>query len=284
MRVIKTSSSSNTRDHVHVSWITKLFLPVTALFLICSVRSSFGQIDPTQLQDRSAPRVHTVSKNQLLTPDKVLRAMERAHKCILEGRLESAQKEITRAIDMAPHYGAAKALQGGMYLETKNYDAATKYFQEAMEDDPALGGAYVGMAVVLIDERRFQAALPLLDRAEGLLPGAWFVHFAKAWSQLELGNTEAALKQTEFAERIAGTEAEKRSGVSYLRAMVSIHLNDLADARENLVEAVERDRGGQYAVLASREMERLQPLLAGGRRNVRAGMQRPGGTNERCCN
>ena len=121
------------------------------------------------------------------------------------------------------------------------------------------------MAVVLIHERRFQAALPLLDRAEGLLPGAWFVHFAKAWAQLELGNTEAALKQAEFAERIAGTEAEKRSGVSYLRAMVCIHLNDVATAREYLAEAVERDRGGQYAALANREMERLQPLLAAGR-------------------
>jgi tetratricopeptide (TPR) repeat protein len=134
-----------------------------------------------------------------------------------------------------------------------------------MDDDPALGGAYVGMAVVLIHQKRFQAALPVLDRAEGLMPGAWFVHFAKAWTHLELGNTEASLKQADYAEQIAGTNSEERSGVSYLRAMLCIHMNDMGTAREYLAEAVARDSGGDYAALAKRELERLQPLLAASR-------------------
>ena len=116
--------------------------------------------------------------------------------------------------------------------------------------------------MVLIHEQRFKAALPLLDRAEGLLPGAWFVHFAKAWAQMELGNTGGALKDADCAERLAGTDAEKRSGVSYLRAIASLRLNDVATARKHLVEAIARDRGGQYAALANMEMERLQPLQA----------------------
>ena len=235
-----------------------------ALLLICSVGSSFAQTDPTQFIDRDSSRPQTVSKNQLLAPDKALRAMERARKDIIHGRLESAQKEITRALDIAPHFGVAKALQGAIDLETGNYERAESIFQQAVGDDPGLGGAYVGMAVVLIHQKRFQASLPLLDRAEGLLPGAWFVHFAKAWTHLELGDVEAALKQAEIAERIAG-DSEKRSGVSYLRAMVSIHMNDIDTAREHLAEAVARDRGGDYAVLAKRELERLQPLLAASR-------------------
>jgi tetratricopeptide (TPR) repeat protein len=235
------------------------------LFLICSADSLFSQIDPAQLIDRSRSRPPTVSRNQLLAPGKALRAIERARKDVISGHLESAQKEITRALDIAPHYAAAKAMQGGIDLETGNYDEAANSFQEAMDDDPALGGAYVGMAVALIHQQRFQAALPLLDRAEGLLPGAWFVHFAKAWAQLELGNTEAALKQADFAERMAGGDPEKRSGVFYLRAMVSIHINDTDGASEYLAQAVACGRGGEYAVLATRELERIQPLLAANR-------------------
>jgi hypothetical protein len=68
----------------------------------------------------------------------------------------------------------------------------------------------VGMAIIPIHRSRFWAALPMLDRAEGLLPGAWFVHFAKAWAHLETGNTEAALKQADCAERVSGPNSEMR--------------------------------------------------------------------------
>jgi len=97
------------------------------------------------------------------------------------------------------------------------------------------------------------------------LPGAWFVQFAKGWAELELGDAGAALKQADAAERIAGMDPEKRSGVSYLRAMVSLHVNDINAAKERLAEAVARDRACEIAALAKRELERIQPLLAGKR-------------------
>jgi ABC-type transporter Mla subunit MlaD len=78
------------------------------------------------------------------------------------------------------------------------------------------------------------------------------------------GKALQAIKRAraDVAERIAGTDAQKRSGVSYLRTILSIHLNDVTTAREHLVEAIARDRGGRYAALANMEMERLQPLQA----------------------
>jgi tetratricopeptide (TPR) repeat protein len=236
-----------------------------ALLLICSAKTLFAQIDPGLFIDRDPSSLATVSRNQLLAPGKALQAIKRARADVVGGHLESAQKEIARALDIAPHFAVAKVMQGAIDIETEHYEAARTLFQEAINDDPALGGAYVGMAVVLIHDRRFQAALPLLDRAEGLLPGAWFVHFAKAWDQLEIGNPEAAIKQADVAERLAGTDAERRSAGSYLRAMVSIHLKDVSTARQRLVEAVERDRGGKYAALASKQLESLQAVSVAAR-------------------
>jgi tetratricopeptide (TPR) repeat protein len=232
MRPIKTPRRSETRDLLHASRAKRLLLPVTALLLISSVRSSFGQIDPTPLLDRSSPRAQTVSKNQLLAPSKAMRAVERARKEIIDGQLESARKDIARALDVAPHLAIAKVLLAAIDVRTENYEAAKALFRGAIEDDPSLGQAYVGMPVVLIHEGRFQTALPLLERAEGFLPSAWFVHFAKAWAELEAGDTEAGLQQADAAERIAGTNSEERSGVSYLRAMVSIHMNDMETGKE----------------------------------------------------
>ena len=260
MRTMKTGRASDTRDRKQ-PYRTRSVLQFTgALLVILSAVSSHAQMVPAQMIDRNSSRPPTVSRNQLLAPGKAQRAIERARKEILGGHFDSAQKEIARALDIAPHFGVAKVLQGAIDVEIENYQAARTLFQGAIDDDPALGAAYVGMAVVLIHDGRFQTALPLLDRAEGLLPEAWFVHFAKAWAQLEIGNPEAAIKQADFAERLAGTDAERRSAVSYVRAMVSIHLKDIATARVRLVEAVERDRGGKYATLASKQLESLQPL------------------------
>lgn len=261
MRPIKTARYSEFADRIFALRATRVLLAMEALLLICSVGCSFAQIDASHLIDRSSSSPQTVSRNQLLAPRKAWRAIERAHKDIVDGHLESAEKEIALALDIAPHFAVAKALQGAIDLETENYEEGRNYFQQAIDDDPALGGAYVGMAVVLIHQGRFQSALLLLNRAEGLLSGAWLVHFAKGCAQLELGDTDAALKQADSAERIAGTDSEEKSGTSYLRAMVSIHKNDIDAAKEYLAEAVARNRGGQYAVLANREIDRLQPSL-----------------------
>lgn len=262
---MKAVSCCVARDGIRVLQTKRLLGQVGALFLIFMAAPSFAQLDPGQFIDRKSSGPQTVSRNELLAPGKAVRAIERARREMINGQLESAQKDITRALGLAPHLAVAKVLQGAIDVETNNYEAATDLFQQAIDDDPALGGAYAGMAVVLIHEGRFKAALPLLDRAEGLLPTAWFVHFAKASAELGLEDIEAALKQADSAERIAGTNSEQRSGVFYLRAMVYVRTKDMETARKQLAEAVASDPGGAYAALAKKELERLQPLLAGTR-------------------
>ena len=262
MRPIEPIRVLKVVEHIAPFRTWRMLLPMGILLMICSAESLFSQVNPGQLIDRNSSSSATVSKNQLLAPGKALQAIKRARAEVVGGHLDSAQKEIARALEIAPRFAVAKVMQGAIDIETGDYDAANTFFQQAIDDDPALGGAYVGMAVVLIHERRFQTALPLLDRAEALLPGAWFVHFAKAWDELEIGNPEAAIKQADVAEGLAGTDAERKSAGSYLRAMVFIHLKDVAAARERLVEAVERDRGGKYSALASKQLESLQALSA----------------------
>jgi len=262
MSLVKTPYRSGIGNRICLRGAMRVLLFVGTLLLIVSAGSSFAH---AQSIDRHSSILPTVSMNQLLAPAKALRAVARARKDIAAGHLESAQKEIARALDAAPRFALAKVMQGAIDVQNDKYEGAATLFQQAINDDPGLGAAYVGMAVVMIHQGRFQSALPLLDRAEGLLPGAWFVHFAKASAQLQMGNTVAALNQAEYAERIAGNNSEERSGVCYLRAMISIHMSDLHSAREHLAEAVARNSHGDYAALAKAELERLQPVLIAGR-------------------
>ena len=198
---------SGFRDHA--SRTRRVLLPMAALLLIPSVESSFAQIDPAQFINRSSSGPQTISRNQLLAPGKAWHAIERAQKELVAGHPDMAQREIARALGFAPHFGVAKVMQGAIDLETGNEERARTLFQQAIDDDPVLGGAYAGMAVVLIRQGRFQAALPLLDRAEGLLPGAWFVQFAKGWAELELGDAELpSSRQTLPSELLDGLRKE----------------------------------------------------------------------------
>jgi hypothetical protein len=74
---------------------------------------------------------------------------------------------------------------------------------------------------------------------------------------LGLENTEAALKEAEFAEWLTGTDPDKRSGVFYLRAMVSIERKDLSGARKYLDDAIMRAPHSYYAELARGWLKRL---------------------------
>ena len=112
MRPIQTSRFSQVRNDPQVFRTRSALLTMGTLLLICSVGSLSAQIDPGQFTDRNSSEPQTVSRNQLLAPAKAVRAIQRAHRDIGGGHLESAQKEIARALDIAPHFAVAKVMQG----------------------------------------------------------------------------------------------------------------------------------------------------------------------------
>ncbi len=141
-------------------------------------------------------------------------------------------------------------------------EAARTFFQQAIDDDPALGGAYVGMAVVLIHEQRFKTALPLLDRAEGLrpAPGSYILRRPGLNSNSEIPTLPLG-RQSLPSESRALTHKKDPACRTYEPWCLFI-CTMWETARRHLVEAIARDRGGQYAALANLEMDRLQPLQA----------------------
>ena len=50
--------------------------------------------------------------------------------------IDSAQTEIARALEIAPHFALAKVLNGAIDLETEDYQAATTVFQQAFTTTP----------------------------------------------------------------------------------------------------------------------------------------------------
>lgn len=239
-----------------ITWIFR-FLLCAALFT-WAVEYAPCQIDSTQI----LPQTFVVSKRQLLTPEKVQNAIERAHECFLQRRYELAQKEVQRALDICPHCALALTFQGIINMRARNYAEAAHAFQQAIQDDPSSGSAYLGLGTVYNTQGRFNEALTPLDRAAPFLPSSWLLHFENALAHLGVGESKAGLRDVAFAEGFTGRDPEKLSGVAYLRGVAATQLRDYNGARRYLEDAIRYDQGGTFATLAKKRLEQVGNYLS----------------------
>jgi len=230
---------------------------LATLLLGCAVSSAMAQIERPMSLLYPVQGQQSVSKNQLLTPTKALKAAKRAGDEFIRGHFDLAQREVDRALTIAPKCAMALTMQGALDLQKGQDEAAAARFQESIGDDPSLAAAYVGLALIHISHGRFKDALAPLDRAAGLLPGSWFIQFQRAAVEVGVGDYERALKQLKIASGLTGGIPERESGVSYLHALISLKVESASVARQYLASAVAIDPNGAYASLSQRALDSL---------------------------
>ena len=235
-------------------------LTLLALAVICINERTVAQADSTDLLPGKSPKLNSVSVNQLLSSGKTPRSAYRARRCLIAGRIEKAQEEITRALHASPHSAVALDIQAAIHLRTGQIEDAANEFQEAIDADPTLGQAYLGLGMLLISRNRLKDALAPLDRAESLLPTSWRAHFETAIAELGLGDMDATLKQIEHAEMLTDSDPEKRSGTAYLRGLVSINQRDYESATRYLDDSIKFNPSGSYAKPALEKLEQIKTL------------------------
>jgi len=230
---------------------------------LCLGRCSAAQSEAKQLIDLQEHGGSLVSVNQLRTPRKALKAVQKAQEKLLAGRVSSAEKKIASALALAPDCGLAHDVLGVVLLERGQYQEAVEAFQTAIDQDPTLASAFIGSGISLLLQGRFRDALRPLDQGEKRLPDSWLAHFESSIAYLGAGELDVALHQIVLAENLSGSDHEKRSGVSFLRALVHLNRGDRMAARHYLTDAISRDPDGPYARLSKqslRRVERISPV------------------------
>ena len=230
----------------------------TAL-LIGAVECAYCQVDFVELPTHLSSTQGVISKNQLLIPEKAQKAMDRAQVDFLQGRYESAQRDVQRALEIYPHCALAFTFQGILDLRDGNLSESAQAFQRAINEDPAAGSAYIGLGVIYNTESRFKDAIALFDRAAPFSQGSWLLYFEAALAHLGIGEYDAGLKDITRAERFTGGDQEKLSGVAYLRGVAQCQLRDYAGGTGFFQEAMRQDPNGTFSTLARRRLERLGP-------------------------
>jgi tetratricopeptide (TPR) repeat protein len=195
MNVKVSPAVSDRRGRRRILAVATGWYLMAAMVASCALCAS-AQIDSIEFMRGSPPESQQfVSTNQLLTPKKAQKATEHAREALLRGRYEEAQKQITGALEVCPNCAIALTLQGIMKIHGKHYAEAAQTFQQAINADPALGAAYLGLGQTYNILGRFKEALVPLARVDAILPAAWVAHFQTALAHLGMGESEPLCKR-----------------------------------------------------------------------------------------
>jgi len=84
------------------------------------------------------------------------------------GLLGEAQALVGRALDLAPQKAEYALTMGTVLASQGEMESAREWYQKALERDPALNEAYLGIANTFMVERRFEEAKAIAESLSGL--------------------------------------------------------------------------------------------------------------------
>src|SRR5579864_119821 len=209
------------------------------LFLVMYCTSTAGQTltlqNPANIGRQKGPFAEQlVTANDLRVPAKARRAFEKAATAQAHDQQKEAEKQIAYALELYPDYAKALTLRAVWKMHTEPSDSI-KDLEHAIQADPAYGIPYAVLASIYNDFRRYDDALPVVQRATQLLPTVWQVHYEMARTLWGKKRTPEALREVTHAVLLmagdAAADPESQDAVHYLRGLLLIDEHEFASAR-----------------------------------------------------
>ncbi len=225
---------------------------LSSLFLTCSL---FGQNAGSFINPSSSA---VVSMNQLRAPRKAKEAMLRVQDAVRRNDLSEAWKHVAQALKAFPIYALALNARGILSLSAGNREEGIADLRKAIEVDPPFAAPYVVLAGVNNDDKQYDAALLLAEKAEQLASWDWRPHAEIARALLgKGGDHERIWQELIHAERLAsGSPPENRSYVHYAKGLV-MQNNSPDAAKLEFEQAMQQDPGGRFAMEAQRATQEM---------------------------
>lgn len=134
----------------------------------------------------------TISVTSMAAPKDAMRAYEKAQKDELEKPAE-AEKELNKAVHIYPQFAAAWTLLGDLHRQDGKLDLARGEYSQALAADPQFVSPTYGLAVIAMQEKKWEQAILLTDKILKLNAGAYpLVYFISAAANYNAQNFDAA--------------------------------------------------------------------------------------------
>lgn len=174
--------------------------------------------------------------------------------------LPRALECLEHAVGLAPQNAEYRANFGATFRRHKLDGFAAEQFYEAILLKPDWLDALVLLAEVLQDQRRYDEAMEVYDRALQLQPGDPELIERTGYVYLDMGDTERAISQfngvlSQHPERLMALLGLGRSH------MEAGHTPDAAAALETLISHHPEEPSGYFYLAASRKFKPEDPLI-----------------------
>jgi tetratricopeptide (TPR) repeat protein len=190
------------------------------------------------------------------------------------GRLEDAEKHLTRALTLDPKLAAAHISLGSLRWRQGRIDEAKQAYRTAVTVDPQNYLGYYYDSIFLAAEGSVDEAIAGFRKALELQPNAVAVHTRLADLYVRLGKDDAALLEYQAALALDSKNGENQRAITYIHLRAGRGANAALAARAFLRLRGWDDERAAYVALAgaigyrnSHQNERANVLLqAAGRR------------------
>lgn len=182
----------------------------------------------------------TISTTSLAAPKDASQAYEKGRKARSENKLEQAEKELSKAVELYPNYAAAWALLGEIHTVENRLEEAVREYSRATTCDPLFVTPYFGLAIIAVNQQRWQDAANFSGQAIHLNGYAYpTAYFYNAVANFHLKNFEAAERS---GRKFQTLDSERR------HPDIALLISQILADRQDYAGAVQQLRG--YLALA----------------------------------
>ncbi|HXB23024.1 MAG TPA: tetratricopeptide repeat protein [Candidatus Solibacter sp.] len=227
------------------------------------LEDNFGQLNVGTIFLKRMDNVSgsIISLTTMQAPKDARHAFEKAQKQMAQKKTEDAEKELTKAVQLFPHFAAAWSLLGEIHEGQNQWEQSQTDYTQAIASDPVFVNPYFGLAVIAIHQKKWQEAVKLTGQVEKLNPFAYPVAYLySAAANFYLGNLDAA---EEKARKFESLDTDhRRPDVALLLSNILESKHDYAGAAQMMRTYLERMPNAPNATALRAEANRLENLSA----------------------
>jgi len=135
----------------------------------------------------------------ILAPE-AQKALSKGTQALREGKLDEAEKELNKAVSLAPSNPDVLYIQAMLYLRQGKWDKAESVLQRADQLNPNQARVLSGLGMALCNQKKYEQAIPVLEKSVQLEPNAsWETDWALAKAYYFHDQYGPALKMAEQA-------------------------------------------------------------------------------------
>ena len=140
----------------------------------------------------------TISVTSMAAPKDAMRAYEKAQR-IKSEKLAEAEKDLNKAVHLYPQFAAAWTLLGDIHRQRDEFEAARTEYARAVAADPQFVNPTYGLAMIAMQEKKWDEAVRLTDQVVKLnavaFPLVYFFNAAANYNQQKFDAAEDSARK-----------------------------------------------------------------------------------------